>query len=364
MRIGRLVLQQIGPFTDETFVFPESPEQDEAEIHLLTGPNGAGKSTALLALIYFFRSHDDMVHRMRSADAKMVVSFDGEDMPIPLSDRNNYVGAQPVNAESIRFAAFAYAGSREFHSGRIQSIAEVGIDPLDNALVLKMGQDADDLFQWISVTKAKAALELMDEDPEAAKRFANPIIKLERVLSEVVGKRIRFTVETKPLHLLIDIDGQRQHPDVLPDGLKSIIGWLGDLIMRLDLIDWEDQTRDIFHQNFILLLDEIAIHLHPAWQRKVLPMVQTLFPNAQIFCSTHSPFVVNSVDNAWIHNIELEGLLARVQEPVLSREARSYATVLSEIFGVKQRFGPDVERELDRFYDLRQRVLGGEPGTG
>jgi hypothetical protein len=48
-------------------------------------------------------------------------------------------------------------------------------------------------------------------------------------------------------------------------------------------------------------LDEVDIHLHPEWQWKVLPFVQRLFPNSQIFASTHSPFVVSSSNGAWIH---------------------------------------------------------------
>ncbi|MBK7937436.1 MAG: ATP-binding protein [Lewinellaceae bacterium] len=51
---------------------------------------------------------------------------------------------------------------------------------------------------------------------------------------------------------------------------------------------WENDTP-VFERNFILFLDEIEVHLHPAWQRKILPAVQKLFPNAQIFISTHSP---------------------------------------------------------------------------
>ena len=62
----------------------------------------------------------------------------------------------------------------------------------------------------------------------------------------------------------------------------------------------------IIEKNLILFLDEIEVHLHPAWQRKVLPVVQKLFKNSQIFISTHSPFVVNSVDDAWVYKLEVE----------------------------------------------------------
>ncbi len=75
--------------------------------------------------------------------------------------------------------------------------------------------------------------------------------------------------------------------------------------MRIDSLKWEDDSP-IFEKNLILFLDEIEVHLHPAWQRKVLPVVQKLFKNSQIFVSTHSPFVVNSVDDAWVYKLKLE----------------------------------------------------------
>jgi predicted ATP-binding protein involved in virulence len=79
-----------------------------------------------------------------------------------------------------------------------------------------------------------------------------------------------------------------------------------------------------------------------------------------VFCSTHSPFVVNSIDHAWVHVIDLEGHLARPRTPVPSEEARSYANVLATIFGIDQRFGPEIERQLDHFYSLRARLMSGE----
>lgn len=230
---------------------------------------------------------------------------------------------------------------------------------MEGALDFTTPPKSNDLVQWIATTKAKAALEQGSGNQAAASRFSYALEKLDQALSSIVGASVRFVLQTSPLHLRIELDGQTLELGILPDGLKSIISWLGDLLMRLDRLDW-DNDLDIFSQEFFLLLDEIEIHLHPSWQRKVLPVVRDLFPNAQVFCSTHSPFVVNSVDNAWIHTMEKDGPLARINPPVLSQEARSYASVLDEIFGVKQRFGPVIEKKMDAFYHLRSQLLTGD----
>ena len=46
----------------------------------------------------------------------------------------------------------------------------------------------------------------------------------------------------------------------------------------------------------IILIDEVDLHLHPAWQRMVLPQLTKTFPNCQIIVSTHSPQILGEVD--------------------------------------------------------------------
>ena len=62
-----------------------------------------------------------------------------------------------------------------------------------------------------------------------------------------------------------------------------------------------------FHQrNAILLIDEIENHLHPTWQRRVIPALRRHFPGLQIFATTHSPFVVAGLKRGQIHRLYRE----------------------------------------------------------
>ena len=122
-------------------------------------------------------------------------------------------------------------------------------------------------------------------------------------------------------------------------------------------------TLPIFEREIILFLDEIEVHLHPAWQRKVLPVVQKLFKNSQIFVSTHSPFVVNSIDDAWVYKLELEDGKAKVAEILKSEDAWSYSYVLSEIFDIKEEFGIGVQKDLSKFKELRNKILESKNGS-
>ena len=59
-------------------------------------------------------------------------------------------------------------------------------------------------------------------------------------------------------------------------------------------VGWEKQPA-------ILLIDEIENHLHPTWQRRVIPALLEHFPGLQIFATTHSPFVVAGLKAGQVH---------------------------------------------------------------
>ena len=68
--------------------------------------------------------------------------------------------------------------------------------------------------------------------------------------------------------------------------------------------EWEKQPA-------ILLIDEIENHLHPTWQRRVIPALLEHFPGLQIFATTHSPFVVAGLKAGQVHllNRDADGVV-------------------------------------------------------
>ena len=147
--------------------------------------------------------------------------------------------------------------------------------------------------------------------------------------------------------------------ELLADGLQSLFSWLGDLLMRLDRIPWAE-PGPVTDQPFLLLLDEVEVHLHPAWQRRVLPMAERLFPDAQIIATTHSPFVLSSASDAWIHAFRLEGGRVVVDPPRPGAQGMSYPAIMQELMGVPEEFDVDTEERLAAFRSLLRRWMQGE----
>ncbi|MCP4686454.1 MAG: AAA family ATPase, partial [Desulfobacterales bacterium] len=107
---------------------------------------------------------------------------------------------------------------------------------------------------------------------------------------DIMGGRIRFTVEEEPVEA---ID--------LPDGFRSSVAWLADLC---DI--WCKKFPDVAGNGApgdieaIILIDEIDLHLHPSLQRTLVPRLREALPRVQWIATTHSPLVLSSFDSSEI----------------------------------------------------------------
>ena len=366
------------------FNFPEKKQHDKAEIHIFTGENGTGKSTVLqsLASTYLIpnvrvRLYPYIADKFRFKNSSSVISIsnnggssepvnynfvtDGDFVTNFFSHHLNLGYGQKIKNypdSKFDFCFFSYSGYRRTNRIKVDSIRELKDNPLENATDFDNSANPQQLVQWIANTKTKEALESIKNGSGNPGRYRKAIERIEQTVSEIIEKPVKFVMETDPLAVSVEIDNQQISLDALPDGLKSIISWIADLLMRMDRIKWATD-EEVFDRNFILFLDEIEVHLHPAWQRKILPVVQKLFKNAQIFISTHSPFVVGSVDDAWVYKLENVDGNARLADgfPVLSSSGKSYQLVLDEIFGIGSEFSETLEKELQEFYHLREELL-------
>lgn len=85
----------------------------------------------------------------------------------------------------------------------------------------------------------------------------------------------------------------------LSSGTQGTLLWIWALVLKIGHhYDWQAGWEK---QPAILLIDEIENHLHPTWQRRVIPALLEHFPGLQIFATTHSPFVVAGLKAGQVH---------------------------------------------------------------
>jgi predicted ATP-binding protein involved in virulence len=89
-----------------------------------------------------------------------------------------------------------------------------------------------------------------------------------------------------------------------------------ELMMRM-----ENKATIVYDTPGIVLIDEIETHLHIDLQKRVLPFLIGVFPNIQFIVSTHAPFVINSIENTVVYDLEnqqrLEDLSAYSYEGIV-----------------------------------------------
>lgn len=399
MKIKKLVLRNIGVFDQEQISFPLPEQSDIADIHIFTGINGSGKSTILYALASAFDYFEKEEHtnhvsnffykrfryfksvNAKKYDSEAIISFDDNpdvqvygcpnckgvhadtrrNSKIDIYSYSNLRSMQ--DSFEFEFAAFAYSGYRYIQSEKVDSIRNFDGNPLYQSLEfvknrsnLSEDEPKYSINQWILNNFSNEALLLKQGKKEESDKFANSIELFKKFISEIIEKEIEFTVEINPTKLFVKLDDKNLDFDVLPDGLRSLISWVGDLMMVMDQLKWKNDTP-IFERNFVLFLDEIEVHLHPKWQRKILPAIQKLFKNAQIFLSTHSPFIVNSVDGAFIYELAYENGKTTIKKPLLSKSSDSISYTLKKVFGIENEFGPLTKEKFDQFYKQREDIL-------
>lgn len=89
--------------------------------------------------------------------------------------------------------------------------------------------------------------------------------------------------------------------NTLSSGYAAVLDIIVDLILRMT-----SHTNKVFDFSVpgIVLIDEIETHLHLELQKEILDFLTTVFPNVQFIVSTHSPFILNSLDNSTIYDLE------------------------------------------------------------
>jgi hypothetical protein len=151
----------------------------------------------------------------------------------------------------------------------------------------------------------------------------------------------------------------------LSDGYQAMLVIVLDLMLRYAYLFFEG---DPLAGNSFVGIDEIDLHLHPRWQRTVLPNLAALFPNTQFVLTTHSPIVVQAaIDQGFtvLQLIEKDGGVTAQPLPPRLKKALWGAEVGSllfedHLFGVESRFSKEVQNIEEHVDKLRDKITSGD----
>lgn len=101
---------------------------------------------------------------------------------------------------------------------------------------------------------------------------------------EVSIKRENGVIESLPLR-------------ILSDGIKSTLSMIADIAYRMAILNPQLLDNILKKTSGIVLIDEIDMHLHPSWQKRVISVLCKIFPKVQFIFTTHSPSVLSNISN-------------------------------------------------------------------
>ena len=173
---------------------------------------------------------------------------------------------------------------------------------------------------------------------------------LRAVVSELVPEFSNLRIQEQPrLGFAVDKRGQPFYLHQLSDGERGLLALVFDLTRRLAIAN-PNSDNPIAEGAALVLIDEIELHLHPKWQRNVLPRLRDIFKGCQFVVTTHSPLVLGEVPARCVRFLEFVDGKVRVTVPTEAYGMDSNR-ILQELMGTPVR-NRQVEDELKALFEL------------
>jgi len=154
---------------------------------------------------------------------------------------------------------------------------------------------------------------------------------------------------------IVYFDGKKELPiHMLSAGYQAIICMIIELAYRAAILN--PGLKDIAsNTEGVVLIDEIDMHLHPAWQWKILNALKKTFPKVQFIIATHSPVILSSANDAALFLMSDPNNIIRVPN--------AYGYTINEVLTLRQGTS-NVPKEISEYYDEAERLLDGGDEKG
>lgn len=170
---------------------------------------------------------------------------------------------------------------------------------------------------------------------------------VRRALACFMPDFTNLTVRRNPLRMEVEKQGKRLSVSQLSDGEKCMIALIGDLARRLAIAN--PTLDDPLQGQGVVLIDEVDLHLHPKWQRLMVPKLLEVFGQCQFILSTHSAHVITHVQAECLY------LLGQTEQGLQTEHPResfgmSAERVLEDLMGLPTTRPESVEADLHALF--------------
>jgi len=222
-------------------------------------------------------------------------------------------------------------------------------------------------FRYWSMNALKADLDAhhAQRTPERSEfhRYIEAVSGAVNVCLEPSGwKDIAYSIAREELVARHEQHGELP-VELLSDGIRNMIGMVADIAFRATKLNPHLGGKAALETPGVVLIDEVDMHLHPAWQQVVLRGLRSAFPSMQFIVTTHSPQVLSTVPAQCIRmlsvrwNDEARKYQAVVEKPAIQTEGMPSADVLAVAMETDPTPNVKPARQLSDYKALIQQNL-------
>lgn len=273
---------------------------------ILTGKNGSGKTSLLVALQKYLQAIndkrykdliEDFIPRLPAikeclinqyADGVRVLFNDSEHLEV-LYEQGNFITAY-------------FPANRKTQFMKSQGVEDIKLD-VSYRVSSEPGQL---LLKYLIHLKTQQAYARNEGDIAVVDRIQQWFDRFTEALRILLDNdTIELQYDYKEYNFKIHQAGRNPFGlEELSDGYSSVIQIVSDLILRMDKNWLLGDEISQYDTEGIVLIDEIETHLHIGLQKKIMPFLTQFFPKIQFIVTTHSPYILNSLSNAKVYDLE------------------------------------------------------------
>jgi predicted ATP-binding protein involved in virulence len=296
---------------------------DEKKHLILTGKNGSGKTSVL----------EELQKNLLNRGSTIEVFFYGKNLSEIFSLYN--LG---INNNYPDYIYTYFKAKRELKTYQPKSPKKI---ELSKDKIEKLNKD---FLQYILNLKIEYLFAQLDNDIEVSKELNNWFNRFESMLKQIFNdESFKIIFDRKNYNFWMERDNRERFDlNSLSDGYSAIMDIVTELILKI-----ENTKSKSFDCEGIVLIDEIETHLHVELQKNILPLLTNFFPNIQFIVTTHSPFVLQSIENSVVYDLERKEQLSGKRLHIAS-----YTDIVKNYFEVDSEFSKVLENKIVRYEKL------------
>ncbi len=165
------------------------------------------------------------------------------------------------------------------------------------------------------------------------------------------GQKIEYALRYNGL-AVVEEDGTWIPFEGLSDGYRGVIKIVTDIAVRMCILNPYLKENILSETPGVVVIDELDLSLHPSWQKRIVRTLTTLFPKIQFVCASHSPFLVQSLEEGQL--ISLDGTIED------EYSGQSIEDIAEDIMGVEN---PQYSEKKQEMYEAAKEYFDALDGA-